>query len=114
MISIDYYKFGEMAINGKSYHCDLIILPDKIHQNWQRKEGHRLILEDISAIPLSQIECLIIGTGKFGMMKIDEKVISEMNNAGIECIVEATGKSIEKYNSIIRYKIVAAAFHLTC
>ncbi len=114
MRSIDHYKFGEMVIDGKSYHRDLIILPDKIIQNWRRKEGHRLILDDISDIPLSIIECLIIGTGKFGMLKVDEKVISEMNDKRIKCIVEKTVKAIEKYNSIIQSKIVAAAFHLTC
>ena len=114
MKNIDHYKFGEMIIDDKSFHRDLIILPDKIIQNWRRKEGLRLILADISDIPLSQIECLIIGTGKFGMMKVDENVISEMNDKRIECIIEKTGKAVDEYNSIIQYKIVIVAFHLTC
>ncbi|MBN2601062.1 MAG: Mth938-like domain-containing protein [Candidatus Marinimicrobia bacterium] len=114
MYTIENYKFGEMIINGIFYHRDLIILTDKILQNWRRKEGHRLILDDIGDIPLSQIECLIIGTGKFGMMKVDETVISALNNAGIECIVYKTDKSVEIFNCIIHQEKVAAAFHLTC
>ena len=114
MHNIESYRFGEMIIDGKSYRRDLIILPGKIIQNWRRKEGHQLILSDISDIPLSQIECLIIGTGKFGMMKIDKKVISVMNDKRIECIVEKTDKAVKQYNSVIQHKIVAAALHLTC
>ncbi|MFH2026224.1 MAG: MTH938/NDUFAF3 family protein, partial [bacterium] len=108
------YKFGEMVIEGQKYQRDLIILPDRIIQKWWRKEGHRLILDDISAIPLSQIECLIIGTGRFGMMKVDGELLQKVSDEGIECIVEKTGEAVKKFNSIIHLKKVAVAFHLTC
>lgn len=113
-MKIERYKFGEIIVNGKPFVRDLIILPDKILQNWRRKEGHRLIPDDISKIQLSQIECLIIGTGKFGMMKVDAKLISEITSIGIECIVEKTDKAVKIFNNIIQLKKVAAAFHLTC
>jgi len=113
-MKIDRYKFGEMVIDGQTYHRDLVILSDKIIQNWRRVAGHRLIPDDIRDIPLSQIERLIIGTGKFGMLKVSEKLILEITGEGIECIIERTDKAVKIFNSIIQIKKVAAAFHLTC
>jgi len=113
-MKIERYRFGEMVIDGQTYHRDLILLPDKVIQNWRRREGHRLILDDIGMIPLSHIECLIIGTGKFGMMKVDEQVCHKMTDIGIECFVEITDKAVKMFDSVANTKKVAAAFHLTC
>ena len=44
---IEQYNFGEMVIAGKRYTTDLIMWNDGIKQNWWRKEGHLLQLEDI-------------------------------------------------------------------
>ena len=44
---IESYCFGEMVVNGVRYDKDLIVCPDNVRDNWWRKEGHRVSLEDI-------------------------------------------------------------------
>jgi len=39
-----------MRIDGKVYKKDLIILPDKIVENWIREEGHFLQIQDLFEI----------------------------------------------------------------
>lgn len=113
-MKIDYYKFGEIVIDGQVYNRDLIILPDRIILNWRRREGHRLILDDIGKIQLSNIRCLIIGTGKFGLMKVDTQLLQKLAAEGIECYTEKTDKAVKIYNDLADIKKVAALFHLTC
>ena len=36
---IESYEFGRMAIDGKAYTKDLILLPDRILDGWWRQEG---------------------------------------------------------------------------
>lgn len=36
---IAVYTYGKMIINGIPYITDVIIYPDKIDGNWQRKRG---------------------------------------------------------------------------
>ena len=48
---IESYSFGKISINGKIYHSDVIIFPDRVYDSWWRKEGHILHLEDLKAAP---------------------------------------------------------------
>ena len=57
---IESYKFGEIIINGKKYNSDLIILKDRIYDNWWRKEGHNLCIDDIKKIIDKKPDILII------------------------------------------------------
>jgi hypothetical protein len=50
-MSIDFYSFGCMEINGKPYRKVLMILPDgtSLHP-WWRRAGHTLSLPDIAQL----------------------------------------------------------------
>lgn len=113
-MEIEKYSFGEMVIDGQKYTRDLIIVPGKIIPNWWRKEGHFLMLDDLTDIPFGEIASLIIGTGKFGMMKIGEELNIRLAGQGIEMYVERTAKAAELFNQLKSSKKVAAGFHLTC
>jgi hypothetical protein len=41
------YEFGIIVIDGSEYRSDVIISNDRVQDNWWRKEGHRLALDDI-------------------------------------------------------------------
>jgi len=114
MNQIDSYRFGEMRIGGKSYRRDLIIMPDRIIDNWRRKEGHRLAIYDLSQITFTGIDCIIIGTGKFGMMKVDNEVVNYFNEQQVKVIILKTADAVQKYNEMFGEKRLSAAFHLTC
>ena len=111
---IDGYDFGEITIDGKTYHSDVIIYKDKVDDSWRRMEGHRLSLGDVAQILDSKPEILLIGTGADGVMEVPEKVKTEIEAKGIKVIVQRTGEACEEYNRLLPSKNVIAALHLTC
>ncbi|MGC9364199.1 MAG: Mth938-like domain-containing protein [Fidelibacterota bacterium] len=108
------YSFGELVVDGEKYTRDLIIVPGRIIPNWWRKEGHFLTLADLNEVPFEEIESLIIGTGKFGMMRIDKKLTDLLADRGIEVFIEKTAQAVHLFNQLMSSKKVAAGFHLTC
>lgn len=112
-MNIDRYDFGKMIIDGKLYKKDLIILPDKIIDNWLREEGHLLKVSDLFEVFGINFDTLIIGTGAYGFMKISEDLIEKLNDMKIEYYILETPKAVKKFNEI-RNKIKIGAFHLTC
>ncbi len=113
MIITDY-KFGAMTINGNIYRRDLIILPNEIISKWWRKEGHLLQKEDLENYLDILPQLLIVGTGKFGLMKVDPPFIDWLKNHKIKLQIEKTDEAVRKYNELTNKLNAIAAFHLTC
>jgi len=114
-MKIERYEFGEITISGKVYSMDLIIYPDKIKENWWRKEGHSLCMDDIEEIFEYRPEILIIGTGYSGVMDVSENVIKEIEKKGIKVEVCLTKEAVKRFNEYIeKGKKVVCALHLTC
>ncbi|MFW6131586.1 MAG: Mth938-like domain-containing protein [Candidatus Aminicenantaceae bacterium] len=111
---IDDYKFGNMVINRKSYNSDLIIYPDKTCDSWWRKSGHQLTMNDLEDVIKSKPEVLVIGTGYFGLMKVNKDVKDYSKSNDITLITEKTKKAVEAFNSVCKNKRTIGAFHLTC
>ncbi|MGM5485545.1 MAG: Mth938-like domain-containing protein [Nanobdellota archaeon] len=108
---IDHYAFGEIKIDGKSYKKDLIIFPDRVMAGWRRDRGHHLKKPDLEEVFNYKPKKLIIGTGKFGVMKVDESVREKARELNIELIEEKTDKACELFNE---EEDAVAALHLTC
>ncbi len=111
---IQSYAFGAMVINGQEYTADLIVFPEKIHPAWWRKEGHKLALEDLGDVFKENIEALVIGTGFFGLMKVEQVVLDAARAKGLVLHIEKTEKAVQIFNRLISQKKTAGAFHLTC
>jgi hypothetical protein len=111
---IDGYEFGEITIDGKTYHNDVIIYRDSVDDSWRRVEGHKLSLGDIAQILDKKPEILVIGTGADGVMNVPAGVIASIEAKGIKVIVKRTGDACEDYNQLSPSKNVIAALHLTC
>ncbi len=111
---IESYDFGRMEIQGQAYTSDLILFPDKIKDSWWRETGHKLSLKDVEDVFQDAPEVLVIGTGYYGLMKVDEEVKERARAKGITLVVEKTKKSIQSYNTIASKKKTVGAFHLTC
>jgi len=105
-----------MVVNNVEYSRDLIITPDSIIDNWWRKESHMLYLQDIEeALNLSKPDVLVAGTGKFGLMKIDESLIKFLDNKNIEFHALPSAKAAKLFNRLTQDgKRVTGAFHITC
>lgn len=112
---IEKYNFGEIIIERKKYIRDLIIFPERIKENWWRKEGHSLCMEDLKEIIDYKPEVLIVGTGYAGVMKVSQKLIEELEKMGIKVIVKTTKEAVRLFNEYMREnKKVVCALHLTC
>ncbi len=112
---IKSYSFGKIIIDGEVYTHDIIILPDRIIDNWWRKEGHYLQLDDLKDIGEIIADAAVIGTGYYGLMRVDKEVIEYFKEKGMEVYVAETRKAVEKYNELVKKgKKVIGLFHLTC
>ena len=111
---IEAYRFGRMVVDGTSHTRDLILLPDRVIGNWWRKEGHRLIPDDLEPVLGAAPEVLVVGTGAFGRMKVTEETRKALEEAGIELVVANTGEAVQRYNDLRERRRTAGAFHLTC
>ena len=113
---IHSYKFGHITICQKSYVNDVIVFQNHVQSNWWRKEGHKLQLEDIqSVLNKNKPTDLVVGTGKFGIMKISRDVKHYLDLHNIRLYAEKTDKAVKIYNRLILTgDKVLGAFHLTC
>lgn len=111
---IDSYQFGQISIDGRQYASDVIVFPDRVKDNWWRKSGHQLCLEDVADVMAESPEVLIVGTGASGLVEVLPEVRQAADARGIELIVETTDKACHTYNQLCCSQRVVAALHLTC
>ena len=112
---IESYSFGRIIIDGKRYTNDIIIFPNRVRDNWWRKEGHRISVEDIKEVIQEKPEILVIGAGYFGFVKVSAEVKECVKGEGIELIVQSTKDACNTFNSLLKSgKKVIAALHLAC
>ena len=113
---INGYKFGEMVIDNVPYRNDVIVYPDHVQDNWWRKEGHKLQVSDIQeCIEQVKPKTLVVGTGKFGVMRISKEVKAYLNKRNITLYAEPTDKAVNIFNRLIQIETrMIGAFHLTC
>ena len=114
MMKISRYSFGKIMINNVLYTKDIIILGDRIIENWRRERGHNISLDDIRLVIDYQPDILFVGTGEMGMMKVTNNFIEGLKKTGISnVIIDKSDKIIKKFNDCETPK-KALAIHLTC
>lgn len=96
---IDQYKFGIIRINGISHYNDVIIFPEYIIVPWYREKSHQCSFKDFEPILVNPPELLIIGTGFFGFMKVETKLVSFLLEKGIlKVLIKTTKEACKDYN----------------
>lgn len=111
---IEGYQFGKIKIDGKEYTSDVIVDMEKVNE-WWRKEGHEVCLEDIEKVFMENPEVLVFGTGSSGLMQVLPKTEEYLVSKGIQVIIKPTAQAIEEYNRLEQEgKKVVGLFHLTC
>ncbi len=111
---ISRYDFGRIVVAGKEYTSDLIILPERIIDDWWRQEGHRLAVDDLQEVFAAEVEVLVVGTGEFGAMKVPPETVTALQNQGVEVQVAPTDQACQIFEELHDHKRTAAALHLTC
>lgn len=113
-MKIESYGFGKIIINGKIFNSDVIIYPDRVDDHWWRKEGHLLQVEDLTTALELRPDVLIVGTGQFGVMKVDPALLEYCSSRNIEIRIFKTGRAVEEFNDLSSERLTVAALHLTC
>ena len=112
---IENYQFGKIVIDGVTYTKDVIVTKEKVIANWWRKSGHELCVADIEhVIDQYSPEKLIVGTGKFGMVKVLPETKEFLAKRNVQLQAYHTRKACEVFNAEFNEKNVVGAFHLTC
>lgn len=114
-MKINHYTFGKITINDRPYTSDVIVTPDTVIDSWWRREGHRLDKSDLDEILNTNPDCLLVGTGYYGRMKIPQETIQYLQSKNIQLEYAPTTDAVKKLNDLQRqYARVVAALHLTC
>jgi len=113
MARIESYSFGRIVVDGVYETRDVIVLPDRVVRHWWRREGHRLVLDDLADVLDELPERLIVGTGAYGRLVPDTEALERLRARGIEVEALPTGEAVERYLEFDPNQ-TAAALHLTC
>jgi hypothetical protein len=113
---IESYVSGcSMRVDGKTYTTDLKIIGDTVKDNWWRREGHRLLSDDIVDILESRPDVLVVGTGYAGNLDIPANLRRDLAERGVRLLSKRTAEAVELFNQHrAQEENVAGAFHLTC
>jgi len=111
---IDSYRFGEIIIDGRRYSRDVIIYPDHVEGGWWREEGHSVARSDLREVLETHPAVLVIGQENPGRMQVPDDTRRELEEDGIELIVQPTSEAVSTYNRLCNVRRVVAALHLTC
>jgi len=62
---LDDYGFGRVTVDGSEQTRDLIVLPDRVVNDWRRRDGHSLVIEDLDVVLDELPQRLIVGVGAY-------------------------------------------------
>jgi hypothetical protein len=113
VVRLSGYRFGRIEVDGVPHSEDLILGPRGVRP-WWRREGHRVLPEDLEGILAERPEVVIVGTGHFGRVEIMPEAARLLADRGIELLALRTQEAVEAYNLSSANKRVCALFHLTC
>ncbi len=114
MPHIDSYRFKQLVIDGHLYSKDVIILPgESVIEPWWRESSHNVLIQDLTQYIREFPPKLIIGTGRFGMMKVPDKTKDWLKEQHIEISLAKTDQACKLYNQS-DLSTTGVALHLTC
>jgi hypothetical protein len=111
---IDSYEFGVIVINGRRYSSDVIIYPDRVKDDWWRKEGHQLCIGDLEDVVENKPDVIVVGIGDPGLMRVLPETEEHIKSQKIKMIVQSTREACRTYNQLSSSRKVIALLHLTC
>ena len=118
MPKINSTEFGSIAIDNIKYSQVLIIGEKVIERDYDKlKElfgtSHKIGAWELDQLFSDKPEAILVGTGQDGALVVDEEIVRQIKEKGIELIVEKTPKIIDIYNHLVNKK-VNCLIHTTC
>jgi hypothetical protein len=113
MTRIADYRFGHVTVEGRELTRDVIVLPDRVVENWWRRNGHELVMEDLEDVLDDLPQRLIVGMGADRRMRPDPGTLQRLRGRGIEVECLPTEEAVARFAELDP-RTTAAALHLTC
>ena len=114
-MKITRYEFGHIEVDGREYCSDVIVTREGVQDDWWRKEGHSLAIDDLGAVMEAKPDAVVIGSGFYGRMRVPETTRKFLQDQGIRVEVTKTSEAVVKFNELQKeYASIVAALHLTC
>ena len=110
---IDHFEFGSVLIGGTVYRTDIVISRAGIRKEWRRKEGHRLIPQDLPELD-GNIETLLVGTGVYGMMSVAPEVRIFCEKNYVRLLDKDTVQAVNIFNKEFLTGRTVFCLHITC
>lgn len=112
MVRIQEIKYGEILLNDKTYYSDMVVWWD--NKKKMLEKTHIVDLDLLKRILEEKPDCLVIGVGLEGTMKIDPKAKQVLEKNQVPVFVEKTLKAMEIYNAFLdQGKKVVGIMHVT-
>lgn len=113
---IDRYEFGQLVVNGREVHGDVLVTQAGLQEHWWRREGHVLHLEDLTSVLDDRVTLLIVGTGASGRMRPAADLEPALAARGVNVELLPTAAAVSRINDLLRGGDLdwAGALHLTC
>ena len=105
---IDTYSFGHLRVDEDEHTGDVIVGPQGVKGGWRRRQSHLLQSEDLEWALAIEPEVLVVGTGRFGLMRVSGATRKFLKERGIGLIAQGTGRAWPR-----AFRAVAA-FHVFC
>jgi uncharacterized protein len=91
------YGQGYVAVNGVRYETSLIVMPDRIAEDWKVQNFESLVQDNIEALAALKPELVLLGTGDV-LRFPDPRLLVNLTNAGIGAEVMDTRAACRTYN----------------
>jgi uncharacterized protein len=91
------YGQGYVAVNGVRYEASLVVMPDRIADDWQVHHFELLAQDDIDALAALNPELVLLGTGDV-LRFPDPRLLANLTRAGIGTEVMDTPAACRTYN----------------
>jgi hypothetical protein len=119
---IEEYEFGLLTISGKKYEKDLWTDWGGGIFDWQRKNDHLVLADELSVAISKNPEAIVIGTGYNGLLEVSEEAQDLIIRNGIKLVIDKTEEAVRTFNILKEDSLeeegrqckVVGFFHLTC
>ena len=91
------YGQGYVAVNGVRYETSLIVMPDRIAQDWKVPNFESLVQDNIEALAALKPEVVLLGTGDV-LRFPNPRLLVDLTRAGIGAEVMDTRAACRTYN----------------
>ncbi len=112
---ISSFSFGRIVVNSQIYNNDIKIVSGNLVQDWWRRSGHSVEIEDLQDILDSSTDIIVIGKGQPGYMNTSDTLRQYLRQNHFRLIEEPTSDAIQTFNLLTSEgKRVSGGFHVGC